>query len=95
MEFIDWIAHGRNEAYKNWISANKYDDSLFMAFLKEQYPLMTILNLKPNLVNHIDYLIGGSIVNPKRAKDAVSIYWDDIELLTKWELQLRRDVNNG
>lgn len=93
MEFIDWIAHGRNGTYKNWISANKYDDSLFMAFLKEQYPLKAVLNLKPNIVNHIDYLIGGSIVNPMRQRKTVSIYWDDIELLTRWELRLRREVN--
>lgn len=90
-EFKSWIKTQleENTIHTNWIKANKYDDSLFMEFMKERYPLMAILNLKPNLVNHIDYLIGGSIVNPKRAKDAGSIYWDDVQLLEEWKERLK------
>ena len=90
-EFIRWIKQQEEEngKHKNWIDANRYDDSLFMAFLQERYPLKAVLNLKPNIVNHIDYLIGGSMVNPKRRQTATAIYWESEKLLKEWEAELR------
>lgn len=41
----------------------KGDDSFFKAFIDKRYPEMDAVNLNPNLVDHVDYLIGGSIAN--------------------------------
>ena len=41
----------------------KGDDSFFKAFIDERYPDIDVVNLNPNLVDHIDYLIGGSLAN--------------------------------
>lgn len=92
--FVEWINKNvkekKNEKVFNWIIANKYDDSLFMEFLEEEYPLMAILNLNPNIVNHIDYLIGGGIVNPNRREKADSIHWREPELVAMLEASLKR-----
>lgn len=62
--FYNW-AYRRNE-YHEYISAGKYDDYLFLEFLKLRHGDIQVLNLAPNLVDHIDYLIGGSAINRDR-----------------------------
>ena len=46
---------------------------------------VSFYNYAPNLVNHVDYLLGGSIVNKARRKNSTSIYWDEKEYLKEWE----------
>ena len=41
---------------------NKGDDTFFHEFIQIRHGYETALNLKPNLVDHIDYLIGGSAI---------------------------------
>ena len=87
-EFADWYyAEAINSSeYKEYISKRKYDDDVFMEYLKKYHAGDTVLNLVPNLVNHIDYLLGGSIVNQNRLNNIVlSKYWDEPELLEYWE----------
>ena len=40
-------------------------------------------NLSPNIVEHIDYLLGGSIANKKRKGALTSLYWIERELTDK------------
>ena len=53
----------KNPKYEFYLKSGKYDDYFFLEFLKERYPKYQVLNLKPCLVDHVDYLIGGSVVN--------------------------------
>lgn len=90
-EFLSWLD---GEAltiptYARWINAGKYDDSLFMEFVRTKHSKMQILNLKPNIVEHVDYLIGGSIVNAQRtSRKACSIYWEEPKAVSQLEAQL-------
>ena len=87
-EFADWYyAEAINSPeYKNFILRRKFDDDVFMQYLQKYHAGDSILNLAPNLVNHIDYLLGGSIVNQNRENNIVlSKYWDEPELLKYWE----------
>lgn len=61
------------------INSGKMDDLIFMEYLREYYPDMDIFNIKPNLVDHIDYLIGGSVANSQRAGKACSTYFEEPE----------------
>jgi len=48
------------------------------------YPRMIVLNLAPNLVNHIDHLLGGSLINKDRGRGPeyiMSRYWEEPELI--------------
>lgn len=85
-EFPQWIQKVINvEPYGTWIRLGKFDDSLFMEFLQKEHAEEKCLNLNPNIIDHIDYLIGGSTVNKERYyKKAMSIYWREPELLTYW-----------
>lgn len=70
---------------------NKHDDLIFRAFITFYYPDLKVLLVKPNLVNHIDYLIGGTVVNFQRPEQKiVSAHWNDDELIKNLECQLKQ-----
>ena len=53
---------------------------------------MRVWNLAPNMVNHIDHLIGGSLINQGRNKPnefLMSKYWEEPELLDDIEKRLK------
>lgn len=85
-EWVDlWV--WRDPQYGRYVRAKKYDDLIFKIFMESYYPNEKILNLAPNLVDHIDYLLGGSVINRQRAmRDVRSLFWEDedlVEELTK------------
>lgn len=76
--------------YRNRILRNKHDDDFFQFFLFEKHPNMQIRNLKPNIADHIDYMLGGSLVNKERTKKVNRVaYWEDEDLIHKLEEDLR------
>lgn len=65
------------------------DDTFFRAFAQIYHGHETMTNVKPNLVNHVDWIIGGSILSPWRGFIAEAHYWDDDDLLTELRHQIR------
>ena len=48
----------------------------------ERHKDMTITNLTPNIVDHVDYIIGGSVINVGRQKLVYrSAFWEDEDLV--------------
>lgn len=95
-EFVKWVdVEAKNrELYKLFVEANKYDDTLFNEFLKCKHVDLIGYNVSPNLVNHIDYLIGGSVLTADRSEKIVSLYWDEPELIIKLRQNLeKKDVD--
>lgn len=84
-------ASKRNDSrFRTRIIRKKHDDDFFQFFLFEKYPSMTITNLKPNITDHIDYLIGGSIVNAERkTKVNRSAYFEDGYLVDRLEKSIK------
>ena len=58
----------------------KCDDQIFSAYVKEFEPDIPAHNIYPCIVDHVDYLIGGTIINAQREKDKYVAYWRDAEL---------------
>ena len=89
-ECAKWFYHGaiNDEKYKKWITDRKYDDEAFKEFLRLKHPDTKPYNLVPNIVNHVDYLLGGSLVNTQREKIAVSLYWDEDNLVEELKKKL-------
>ena len=87
-DFLKWF-NNNQEKLKKYIDENKYDDTLFKMFLEEQHPDMKVKLIIPNLVNHIDYLLGGSITNPARVIKVRSKYWTENNLIEELERELR------
>lgn len=82
-----------NNKYKTWIRTKKFDDSVFREFMVLNYPTAEVLNLKPCLVDHIDYLIGGSVVNNNRQERNVRAVWfDSLDLVDELEERLKSDA---
>jgi len=73
--------------YKKRIELRIDDDWFFKEFLRLNHPDINVLNLQPSIVDHVDYLIGGSLVRgcvvQIRAK-----YFDDQDLVKALEKKL-------
>lgn len=84
----DWFYRKvmRDPAYGIYVRSKRFDDSLFHIFIEEYGDQLKILNLTPNIVDHIDYLIGGSIINYTRPeKETHAAYFEDEYLVKNLE----------
>lgn len=74
--------------------AGRGDDAFFNHFLVERHVGERVINLAPNLVEHIDVLLGGSTVNPWRGYWARAAYWDDEERINEAGRWIKSRVKN-
>ena len=70
------------------------DDTFFREFVQARHGRETMLNAKPNLVEHVDWLVGGSILSPYRGFLARAHYWDDEDLVAALRTRLRARCPN-
>ena len=77
-----------NPVYKTWWEKGVHDDMIFRRFVWEKYENETAVNLAPNVVNHIDYLVGGSVNGRAREKKVLARYWNENKLLQQLESEL-------
>ena len=93
-EFVGWLNDpSTRHTFMCYFEENKHDDVLLESFLKTNYPKLQPYNLAPNIVNHIDHLLGGSIINKMRNKPLefiMSTFWEEPELLVNIEKELQK-----
>ena len=91
-EFVDWFYNDARyrPKYKPWLESNIHDDGFWHDFYAEQHAHDYVWNLVPNLVEHVDWLIGGSTINQWRGYVCRSSYWEDEELVLELSQQLAR-----
>lgn len=90
-EFLDWMQGQdilENERYRKWYEEGKNDDVFFYQFIKRYHNREYVINLNPNIVEHIDYLIGGSQVNVERIADSRAFYWGEDQVVKELEEKL-------
>lgn len=83
-EFVEWFrneASQRRDDLAEYVTSNKKDDTLFYIFMLEHHFNMRVTNLVPHLVEHVDWLIGGSTINQYRGFVARAKYWQDENLI--------------
>lgn len=78
------------EIYREKVEKNKYDDYLFRDFLRERHGNEFVLNLSPSIVDHVDFLLGGSVINKWRGHYARGDLWEDQEAYEKLREKLAR-----
>ena len=79
----------KDGAYRLYVKSKKHDDTLFHIFMEDYYPDAVVLNTTINLVDHVDYLMGGSIANKIRPeKETHAAYFEDKYLVKKLEEKL-------
>lgn len=75
--------------YRQMVADRKHDDQFFRDFLFKHYPDLWITNLDPCLVDHIDYLIGGTLVNRlRKEKITRAAFWPYESTVTELQKQL-------
>ena len=68
--------------YAEFINLDGYDDFFFRKFIVAEYPELPVVNLNPNIVDHIDYLLGGTAIGLRKdGKPHRSAYWKDEKLI--------------
>ena len=88
-ECAEWVCKYiiGNPVYERYWKKGVNDDWCFRQYLKEFHKDCIALNIVPNLVDHIDYLIGGGS-GGVRKKPCRSQYWEDDELVSELEVAL-------
>lgn len=72
-----------NSVYKEWWDKGVNDDMLFRQYVWSHHPHLMALNLEPNLVDHVDYLIGGTVnSNSRKLTQIRSLNWEDEDLVS-------------
>ena len=89
-EFVEWFLGDAQyrERYREWVQRKKYADAFFRDFLRERYPDDTIYLMRPSVVEHVDWLIGGSTINKWRDRICRATYWEDEEIIEDLKRQL-------
>ena len=93
--FAEWM---RNEvffqnSFEELTCMGRCDDSLFQIWMKDYRENETASNIAPCIVDHIDYLIGGTIINQDRDGDKYTAYWRDAnmdDLVAELEIKLAK-----
>ena len=85
-----WKSGRNRKDLEPWVLTGKKDDAFFHLWLEENYPEETVLNLTPCLVEHVDWLIGGSVINCARDHSARAYYWEDEDLVRQLAAELGR-----
>lgn len=77
--------------FRRLVAEQKGDDTIWRMFMERRHPDEIVVNLAPNMVDHVDYLLGGSVVAPERKAERRSFYWENPEIVEKLEERLRAD----
>lgn len=76
-----WKSESPNpELHALW-KLNKGDDTFFHEFLACWHGREMVTNAAPNLVEHVDWIIGGSVLSPYRELYARAYFWEDEDLI--------------
>ena len=79
-----------NPAYKGFWHDGVNDDWCFRAYLGNFHKNDVATNLAPNLVNHIDYLLGGGSGKIKREVPVMAQYWTDDDIVKDLEKKITK-----
>lgn len=92
-EFVKWFredAQHRTQ-YSPQLADRRHDDWFFREWMMEKHPHMWVYNMTPNLVDHIDFMLGGTLINrQRRIQVNRSAFWRDDDLVD----ELKEKLNN-
>ena len=90
-DFVDWFENymRNNRVYAEYVKTGKCDDWFFKQYCKSELKHVDILNLAPNIVEHVDRLIGGSVINELREEPEYRArFWEEPELYEELRVKL-------
>lgn len=81
-----------NPVYRDFWEKGKNDDWAFRQYLKEFYTYVHAINIAPNLVDHVDYLVGGGTGDKPREKPVRAQYWNDYDIIANLEQKIKKST---
>ena len=69
------------------------DDTFFHEFMACMHPYDVAENLKPNIVEHVDWLLGGSSIQKWRDYIARAEFFEDTDLVDELRERIKRYHN--
>lgn len=92
-ECADWFYNDvlPNGKYLEYVSEGKHDDVLWRNFIAERHPDDCVYNRIPNIVDHVDYMLGGSTVNMQRTDIRKAYRWEEPEVTESLKERLKHD----
>lgn len=89
--FIDWFELNvvSGKIYQDKYKTNRMDDFFFITYIRTRHARTDCYNVLPNLVEHIDYLIGNSTLHP--GKICKSIWFEDKYLVDNLKIKLKKE----
>lgn len=81
--------------YEPWVKARRYDDTVFSLYLQTHGAVESVTNIVPNLVAHIDYLLGGSAAKGTETEQGEEPYFDEPETMKKLIEWIERGKHDG
>ena len=81
-----------NPIYRDFWANGKNDDWAFRAYLKEFYTYVHAMNIAPNLVDHVDYLVGGGTGDKPREEQVRAQYWKDYDVVEELERKILKST---
>ena len=89
-QFVDWIGTAHHDTWSDILmQQGRADDFLFHRFFEDVHFDKMCYNVAPNLVEHVDWLIGGPIVGVWRGYICRSDLWDDEELVQELKQKIK------
>lgn len=92
-DFVYWFENymRNNWVYKDYVKTGKCDDWFFKQYCKSELKHIDILNLAPNIAEHVDRLIGGSVINGLRKEPEYRArFWEEPELYEQLREELKK-----
>lgn len=97
--FADWFRTAQNrKEFRGLVTENKGDDTMFHNYMLEECGWEPVTNLAPHLVEHVDWLLGGSTINTWRSYIARAAYFYDDDLtdaLAEKLAKRRKEIKAG
>ena len=89
-DFVEWFYTKAmyDPKYLMFIHERKHDDCFWRDYVNEERHYDTVINHAPALIDHIDWLIGGSVINQMRGTNCRAYHWEEEELVFKLREEL-------
>ncbi len=96
-EFLSWFWEEAFYAdeYEDAIRLKRDDDRLFRDWLVKHHRGLYVYNTRPNLVDHVDFLLGGSLANSHREYVARAEFFEDQYLVDSLADKLATRASNA
>lgn len=89
-DFVKWVETAQHDSWTEILmKQNRGDDYIFRDYFLTVHGRETVRNIAPNMVDHVDYLLGGSAVHGAHDLYRRSDLWEENGLVEELEKKIK------